>query len=85
MTGTETEIQWYIAREGNQYGPLSDAELRMFVDGGHLRPVDLVWRPGFADWRQAGSVFSLKAPPAALPPPAQTGRSNISRWSSLPL
>ena len=60
MTGTETEIQWYIAREGKQYGPLNDAELRMFIAGGHLRPTDLVWRPGMADWRQASSVFSLK-------------------------
>jgi uncharacterized protein DUF4339 len=70
MTGSETDIQWYIAREGKQHGPLNDAELRMFVAGGHLKPADLVWRPGFADWRQAGSVFSLKSPPAALPPPA---------------
>src|SRR5512134_59799 len=70
MTGTETDIQWYIAREGKQHGPLSDAELRMFVAGGHLQPADLVWRPGFADWRQAGSVFSLKPAPAALPAPA---------------
>jgi uncharacterized protein DUF4339 len=82
MTGTETEIQWYIAREGKQYGPLNDAELRMFIAGGHLRPTDLVWRPGMADWRQASSVFSLKPAPAALPPPthdsaqgaAQAGR-----------
>jgi GYF domain 2 len=82
MTGTETEIQWYIAREGKQYGPLNDAELRMFIAGGHLRPTDLVWRPGMADWRQANSVFSLKPAPAALPPPthdsaqgaAQAGR-----------
>ena len=81
MTGTETEIQWYIAREGKQYGPLNDAELRMFIAGGHLRPTDLVWRPGMADWRQASSVFSLK-PAAALSPPthdsaqgaAQAGR-----------
>ena len=69
MTGTETDIQWHIAREGKQYGPLSDAELRMLVAGGHLQAADLVWRPGFADWRQAGSVFTLKPAPAALPPP----------------
>ena len=74
MTGTETEIQWYIAREGKQYGPLNDAELRMFIAGGHLRPTDLVWRPGMADWRQASSVFSLKPAPAALPLPPTTAR-----------
>ena len=73
MTGTETEIQWYIARE-EAVRPLNDAELRMFIAGGHLRPTDLVWRPGMADWRQASSVFSLKPAPAALPRPPTTAR-----------
>src|SRR5512134_405723 len=79
MTGTETEIQWYIARERKQYGPLSDAELRMFIAGSHLRPTDLVWRPGMADWRQANSVFSLKPAPAALPPPTHDSAQSASQ------
>ena len=53
MTGQQADIQWYIAREGKQHGPLSDAEMRTFVAQGHLKPTDLIWRPGFADWRPA--------------------------------
>lgn len=65
MTETSTDGQWYIARDGKQHGPLSDDEMRLFVDGGHLRPSDLVWRPGFSDWRPAPAIF----PPAAAPKP----------------
>lgn len=67
MTETPTATQWYIARDGAQHGPLSDAEIRMFVQSGHMRPTDLVWRPGFAEWQPAQSVFP---PPAPTPPAA---------------
>ncbi len=71
MTGKQPEIQWYVAREGKQHGPLSDAEMRTFVAQGHLKPTDLIWRQGFADWRPAPAVFPLTGPePAAQPPPA---------------
>ena len=70
MTGQQAEIQWYIARDGKQHGPLSDVEMRTFVAQGHLKPTDLIWRPGFADWRPAPAVFPFQqpAPPAAAPP-----------------
>ncbi|MFV0297455.1 MAG: GYF domain-containing protein, partial [Hyphomicrobiaceae bacterium] len=74
MSGSSTEDNWYIAREGQQHGPISDAEMRLFVDNGHLKPGDLVWRPGFADWRPAASVFQSSSAPApqqqAAPQPA---------------
>jgi hypothetical protein len=77
MTGQQADIQWYIAREGKQHGPLSEAEMRTFVAQGHLKPTDLIWRPGFADWRPAPAVFPLQQPdPAAAAPqrPATQGR-----------
>ncbi|CAN1724129.1 DUF4339 domain-containing protein [Hyphomicrobium sp. 1Nfss2.1] len=70
MTGQQADIQWYIAREGKQHGPLSDAEMRTFVAQGHLKPTDLIWRPGFADWRPAPAVFPFQQPP----PPAAPAR-----------
>jgi hypothetical protein len=50
---------WYLARDGQQYGPLSDAEMTKFNELGHLRGTDLVWREGFADWRIAREVFDI--------------------------
>ncbi len=34
MTGQQPDIQWYIARDGKQHGPLSDVEMRTFVGAG---------------------------------------------------
>jgi hypothetical protein len=53
-------VEWYLARDGQQYGPLSDMEMNKFNDLGHLRAADLVWRKGFADWRPAGEVFEVR-------------------------
>ena len=67
MTGQTNESQWYIARDGKQHGPLTDVEMRTFMSHSYLRPSDLLWRPGMADWQPAPAVF-----PAAFQ--AATGR-----------
>ncbi|MEO1205910.1 MAG: GYF domain-containing protein [Pseudomonadota bacterium] len=60
-TGSPTEDQqWYVARDGQQHGPLSNAEMRLFVQGGHLKATDLIWKAGFPDWKPAPSVFPPK-------------------------
>lgn len=56
----QPEVSWYIARDGQQFGPLSDAEMRKFNELGHLQSTDLVWHKGFSDWRPAGDVFEIK-------------------------
>jgi len=66
MPAPSSQHQWYLARDGQQYGPLTDPELAKFVELGHLQPTDLLWREGFPDWRPALSVF---------PPPAGASRS----------
>ena len=69
MTAQQPDIQWYIARDGEQHGPLSDVEMRTFVAQGHLKPTDLIWRPGFADWRPAPAVFPFQAPDPVVATP----------------
>ncbi len=64
MTAPVSQIQWYLAREGQQYGPLSDAELAKFIELGHLQPNDLLWREGFPDWRPALVLFPPRQAPA---------------------
>jgi hypothetical protein len=67
--------QWYLAREGQQFGPLSDSELAKFIELGHLQPTDLLWREGFPDWRPAMVVFPPARAPAAqrTAPPMRPG------------
>jgi hypothetical protein len=40
----EEPVKWYLTRDGRQYGPLSDDELRRFRELGHLVATDLLWR-----------------------------------------
>lgn len=49
--------QWYLGRDGTQYGPLTDAEMKKLAALGHLKKDDLVWRPGFSEWALAPAVF----------------------------
>src|SRR5262245_13976109 len=81
MSSPAAHTQWYIARNGQQYGPLSEAELGRFVELGHLQPTDLLWREGFPDWRPAMVVFPPRAStlgrqgPPARPQGAAASRS----------
>ena len=71
MTGQTNEVQWYIAREGKQHGPLTEVEMRTFVAHSYLRPSDLIWRAGMPDWLPAPTVFPAIFQPAN-PAPVQT-------------
>lgn len=58
MNAQNNEAQWYIARDGKQHGPLTDVEMKTFVGHNYLRPTDLIWKPGMADWLPAPQVFA---------------------------
>lgn len=77
MTGQANEIQWYIARDGKQHGPLTDIEMRTFVAHSYLRLSDLIWRPGMPEWQSAPTVFptafeALGEEPKQAPTGSQT-------------
>ncbi|HXF52509.1 MAG TPA: DUF4339 domain-containing protein, partial [Hyphomicrobiaceae bacterium] len=82
MAGTAPQVEWYLARGGQQYGPLSDAEMRKFVELGYLRPTDLVWRQGFPDWKPGSVAFPEINQPrpsaSATPRTAASGRTGQS-------
>jgi uncharacterized protein DUF4339 len=65
MSGPSSHPQWFLARDGQQFGPISEAEMAKLVELGHLQPTDLLWRDGFPDWRPALVVFPPLGP--ALP------------------
>jgi hypothetical protein len=75
MTGQDSEVQWYIARDGKQHGPLTDVEMRTFVAHNYLRASDLIWRPGMPEWQPAPLVFP-EALPEAAQKPAQNATAN---------
>jgi hypothetical protein len=60
-------FEWFIGRDGQQFGPVNSSEMGKLIELGHLRPSDLVWRAGFPEWQPAERVFPLAE--AASPPP----------------
>lgn len=64
--------EWYLSRDGQSHGPVTDEELRKLVELGHLRPTDYVWRDGFQSWLPASEVPGLLAPSPGTPPPFAT-------------
>src|SRR5438105_2864977 len=75
MSAPASQTQWYLARDGQQFGPLSEAELAKLIELGHLQPNDLLWREGFPDWRPAMVVFPPRRPAAQrTAPPSQAGQ-----------
>jgi len=59
------EVQWYYARNEQQYGPVSAAELRQLADAGRLTPDDLLWREGMDAWTTAINLRGLFEPALA--------------------
>src|ERR1044071_5178753 len=70
MSPPVSQNQWYLARDGQQFGPLSEPELAKFIELGHLQPTDLLWREGFPDWRPALVVFPPRKPAPQRPAPS---------------
>lgn len=45
--------EWFYTSNRQQMGPVSWGELCRLADDGRLRPTDLVWKDGMADWAPA--------------------------------
>jgi len=67
---------WHLRRGQKLYGRVSDRELRLLVELGHLKPDDQLWRSGFGGWKSAESVPGVLAP--ALPPPVHSLSAQLS-------
>ena len=79
--------QWYIARDGKQYGPITDADLSQLVQKKELLDSDFLWRQGFDNWLPVAQVPEVRdfnqqfnkvdTPPVHTPP--QQGSQNFSQ------
>lgn len=67
---------WYVRPpSGGQFGPAQPDMMRTWLDEGRVSPETLVWREGWTDWREAGSVFAQFQPASTVPeaPPISGG------------
>jgi hypothetical protein len=66
------EVLWYYARNDQQFGPVSAAELKQLADTGRLAPDDLLWREGMESWATAINLRGLFSSDAtANTPPSE--------------
>lgn len=77
-------VEWFYARNNQQLGPVSPAELKQLAERGELRREDLVWRSGMNNWMPAGRVrglFGDEAPSSgfAEPPSQQVDAGQATR------
>lgn len=64
--------EWHYAKDGQQFGPISAAELKRLASTGELTATDLVWKDGMADWKKAASIkglFPTEQSATPTPPP----------------
>jgi GYF domain 2 len=50
---------WYYMSNGQKHGPVSSRQLKGLADEGRLLPEDLIWTPGFSEWKPAGFLKGL--------------------------
>jgi uncharacterized RDD family membrane protein YckC len=68
-------MNWYYVDQGQQAGPVDDAQLEELRQSGRIQPETLVWREGMANWtayREAKGESGQANAPAAPPPSVAT-------------
>jgi hypothetical protein len=78
MDRAEARFAWHLKRGQKIYSSISHRELRLLAELGHLRPDDLLWRPGLSSWT---SVSSVPGVPPLLP--RQTTQWDLTKISAL--
>lgn len=58
---------WWLSKDGQKYGPYTEAQVRGWWQQGQLPAESLVWRPGTTDWVNAGQLFGGSSSSGAAP------------------
>ena len=71
-------MQYHVARDGQQMGKISEADLQSGLQDGRFLPTDLVWRDGMAQWTPLGDLKLSGTPAVTSPGPGLTVRRPTS-------
>ncbi len=52
-------IEWYISRDGRNFGPYTDEQMQAFIQEGRVASGDLLWNRELPDWTPAWKVPGL--------------------------
>ena len=85
------EAVWHVVINDNEQGPLTKSQVLEHLKDGLLTASNLIWRPGFSEWKSISEVSDFWQPPKRLsaidvvqPPPipaAALGRPlKLTAW-----
>src|SRR5262249_30385132 len=57
------EAIWHVMIGGKEQGPLMKAQVLEYLRQGTLAGSDLIWRPGFPDWKPVSEIGDFWQPP----------------------
>lgn len=87
---SEQTAIWHAAIANKRLGPLTEGEVLAFLREGQLTANDLLWRPGFSEWKKVSEVSEFSQPPprkqplpssSELPLAAEAALSPGTKWS----
>ena len=77
---------WFYSSNGQQLGPVEEAQIRSLFAGGRIKPEDLVWAEGMPQWIPASQTFVAAAPAPMIPPPSMpAARPTTARPAGAPM
>jgi hypothetical protein len=63
MLGVGSEPVWQLKRGETLYRRISDRELLLLVELEHLKPSDLLWKPGLGGWKSPEALSGVLTTP----------------------
>ena len=60
--------EWFYHHQGQEQGPVTEADIQRLISQGVLSSLDSVWKDGMADWQPVSSVFPQHAQPGMVQP-----------------
>jgi hypothetical protein len=74
-------MSYYVARDGQQYGPYTEEDVRSYLGAGSLSASDNIREESSSAWTTIAQLFQVPAAPPMMQPPAS--RSTLERWIAL--
>src|SRR5262245_42038208 len=76
---SDTESLWYIARDGEQHGPIPLSQLKALHAAGQIAATDHLWTAQLENWTLASELFPVRSVPPPPPAARMPGRATTSQ------
>ena len=69
LPSTPPQLQFFVARPEQNYGPYSLQEVNGHLATGHIKAADLAWHEGAPSWMPLNQIAGIIIPPVPVAPP----------------